>query len=196
MKPIFPSLVFVLLLTASSPAAAQDAERAHRLFTTDAIKRALSDVPVHLQSQLDPRADWSRVQRLAASTEIVVSARGMTARKCRLVSADDTMLTVVDLEDVNRATRHIARDDVTEIRRWTGRRGSPLGAAIGAAGGFFLGYVSTVNLAYKQCGGSCADEKFLMGLSIVGMPIAGGVAGYYLFPTPGRRTLTTIYVKP
>lgn len=194
MKPIFPTLAFVLLVGTGSPAAAQDEGTTRPLLTPDVMRRAVSDVPVPVPSQLDPRTDWSRVQRLAASTEIVVSARGVTAGKCRFVSADDATLTVVDLEDVNRATRRIPRDDVNEIRRWTGRRGSLAGAAIGAGSGFLLGYVSAINLAYRDCGGGCVDEGFLIGLSIVGMPIVGGLVGYRL--TGDRRTLTTIYVKP
>ena len=46
------------------------------------------------------------------------------------------------------------------------------------AGGFVLGYVSALHLAYKQCNGSCGDEKALMALSLVGFPIAGGWLGY------------------
>lgn len=193
MKPILRSLVVVLCVAAASPTVAQDDDRAHRMFTTDALRRAVSGVAVDGPAQVDPRTDWSQVRRLAASTEIIVSAAGLTARRCRFVSADDRMLTVVDLEDTNRATLQIARDDVREIRRWTGRRGSKLGAVIGAGGGVFLGYVWAVALATKQCGGSCADEKLLMGVSLVGFPVAGGLAGYYIPKT--SRTLTTIYLK-
>ena len=34
-------------------------------------------------------------------------------------------------------------------------------------------------LGFKQCGSSCDDEKFLILLSVIGLPIAGGVLGYY-----------------
>ena len=192
MKPAFPSLVS-LLFAVGSPAISQEAATAYRLFTTEAITRSLSNLAVQ-KSQSDPRADWSRVQRIAPSTEIVLSGHGMTARKCRLVSAGDTSLTVVDLEDAGRPTVQIVRDDVIEIRRWTGGRGSLLGAVIGTAGGLMLVFRSAVILSYKQCGRSCSDEKALRGLAIVGLPLAGGLAGYYL-PKSGRM-LTTIYVKP
>ena len=192
MKAAFPSLVFVLFAI-PSPAASQETGAAHRLFTPDAITRSLSDLPVH-QAQVDPRADWSRVQRLAASTEILLSARGLSARKCRFVAASETTLTAVDLEDAGRPTLQMARDDVIEIRRRTGRHVPLLGAVIGTAGGLMLGVGSAVTLSFKQCGGSCSDEKALRGLAIVGLPLAGGLAGYYL-PKSGRM-LTTIYVKP
>jgi hypothetical protein len=143
---------------------------------------------------MDPRAGWARVQQLAGSTEIVLSARGLMSRKCRLVAASDTTLTVVDLDDSKRPTLQIPRDEVLEIQQWIGGRGSWLGAAIGTGAGVLFGVGSAIALATRQCGGSCADEKFLIGASIAGLPIAGGLAGYYLPKT--RRSLTTIYRKP
>jgi hypothetical protein len=134
------------------------------------------------------------VQQLAASTEIVLSARGLTSRKCRLVTATETTLAVVDLDDANRPTLQIPRDEVLEIKQRTGGRGSWLGAVIGTGAGVLLGVGSAITLATRQCGGSCDDEKFLIGLSIAGLPIAGGLAGYYL--PKASRTLTTIYRRP
>ena len=73
------------------------------------------------------------------------------------------------------------------------RRESLIGAVIGAAGGLVLGYVSAVHLANKQCHGSCGDEKALMALSLVGLPIAGGLLGYHA----GRQTTQeVIYREP
>ena len=141
----------------------------------------------------DPRYDWSRLRQLT-TIDIVLFAQGLAGGRCRIVAVEDAALTVVDLESPNRTTLRIPRTDVSEIRQWTGRRGSPLGAVIGAAGGFALGLASAVALAYKQCGGSCADERILIGVSLVGMPIAGGLLGYRL--PGGNRTLTTIYLKP
>jgi hypothetical protein len=196
MKSIVRSLVAVLCLAATLPASAHEPnadDRPHRMFTTGALKRAVAGVPVDAAARVDPQTDWSEVRRLAPSAEIIVTAGGMTSRSCRFVSADDAMLTVIDLEGADRPARQIARDDVREIRRWIGRRGSKLGAAIGAGAGAFLGFVSALNLAYRDCGGDCSDEKFLMGLSLVGMPVAGGFAGYYV--PKGGRQLQTIYLK-
>ena len=39
--------------------------------------------------------------------------------------------------------------------------------------------MSFFGLAFKQCGGSCNDEKFLMGASLVGFPVLGGSLGYW-----------------
>jgi len=60
------------------------------------------------------------------------------------------------------------------------RRGSRTGAIVGAALGGLAGFYMMVALAEKQCGVSCSDEQFLMGVSLVGMPIAGAIVGYYL----------------
>ena len=141
----------------------------------------------------EPRHDWSRLRQLEGS-EIVLRAQGLSARKCRLVAVEDAALTAVDLDSPSRTTLRIARADVDEVSQWIGRRGSTVGAVIGAAAGFVAGALVAQQLAFKQCGRSCSDEKFLIGLSLVGTPIAGGFLGYRL---PGdRRTLTTIYVRP
>ena len=54
------------------------------------------------------------------------------------------------------------------------------------------GSLIALELGYQQCGDSCSDEKFLMGLSIVGIPVAGGFLGYWL---PGGNRMT-IYERP
>jgi len=56
-------------------------------------------------------------------------------------------------------------------------RRSVVGAIAGAAVGAAAGLYTAAHLAFKQCGSSCADEKILMGVSIVGMPILGGYIG-------------------
>lgn len=190
MKRLIPFLM-LLLASVGSPASAQEADPERSRFDRAALRRALTDVPFQ-QATLDPRANWAQVRQLPESTEIFMSVRGGTMKKYRLVSVDDAGLTAVDLETTNRPTVRIARDDVSEIRGWQGRRGSIKGAIIGAGIGAFAGVVTALNLAFKDCGGSCTDEKLLIGLSLFGMPTGGGLAGYYL---PGGRKLATIYLR-
>ena len=96
--------------------------------------------------------------------------------------------------DLGQIIEAIARNDVVEIRgAGTTRGGSVAGAVIGAGGGFLLGAVLAVNLEFKQCGGSCNDERALQVLSLVGLPIAGGVLGYHAF---GHKTQDVIYHAP
>lgn len=190
------SRVFVWVLVVVGigvPAWAQAPVPAPRLFSDEAIGRAIAKMPIETP-QVDPRADWSRVMGLSAADPIIVRTRGGAARRGRFVSADATTLTVVDLEAPGTPTLRLARTDVDEILQRTGRRGSVLGAAIGAGAGVFLGVGSAIALATRQCGNSCADERFLIGVSLVGIPVAGGLAGYYL-PGDARR-LTTIYLRP
>jgi hypothetical protein len=77
--------------------------------------------------------------------------------------------------DTDAVVKHISRPDIVRI--------TIVGAVLGAGAGFFVGYVSAVGLAFKDCGGDCTDEKVLIGLSVVGLPILGGTLGYYV----GRR---------
>ena len=60
-------------------------------------------------------------------------------------------------------------------------RGTVIGAIVGAAVGAVAGVATSVNLAMKQCGSTCADEKALIGVSLVGMPVAGAFLGAKLF---------------
>jgi hypothetical protein len=193
MKPSPWVVLFMLWLAGGAAATAQAPATASPVFTRQAITAALSHATPAIVASQDPRYDWSRLRQLT-NTEIVLFAQGLTGRRCRLVAVEDAVLTVVDLESPSRTTLRIPRTDVNEARQWIGRRGSRRGAIIGAAGGFALGFVSAFSLSYKQCGGSCADERILIGASLVGMPIAGGFVGYRLLG--GNRTLTTIYLKP
>jgi hypothetical protein len=193
---ITPSLscaLFVLWLACGASAMAQAPGSARPVFTRQSITAALSHLTATTATPQDPRDDWSRLRQLT-KIEIVLFAQGLAGRHCRIVAVEDAALTVVDLNSQNRTTLRIPRTDVSEIKQWTGRRGSALGAVIGAAGGFALGFLSAVALADKPCGGSCADERILVGAALVGMPVAGGLLGYRL--PGGNRTLTTIYIRP
>jgi hypothetical protein len=59
------------------------------------------------------------------------------------------------------------------------RRGV-IGAVIGAAAGAVLGAGLAIGYATRDCGSSCSDERAMMWVSLVGIPVAGGLAGYYI----------------
>jgi hypothetical protein len=65
--------------------------------------------------------------------------------------------------------------------------------AIGAGAGFFAGLAIAINLGFKQCGGSCADEKAGGMAAVIGLPVGGGLLGRAL-AGKGKRTL--IYSAP
>ncbi len=60
-------------------------------------------------------------------------------------------------------------------------KGAVIGGILGAAVGAVAGVATSVHLSMKQCGASCADEKALIGLSLVGMPVIGAYLGAKLF---------------
>ena len=55
-----------------------------------------------------------------------------------------------------------------------------IGAVVGAAAGAVLGVGLAIGYATRDCGGSCSDEKAMIGVSLIGIPIAGGLAGYHI----------------
>lgn len=161
------------------------------LFSRQALLQALPPDASTVGGQLDPRNSWARVRELRPSTEVFLTTRGASTKRYRFLSADDASMTVEGGTGVLR----VARDEVMEVKRWVGRKGPVAGAAIGAGGGLLLGFFTAAALAYKDCGGGCGDEQFLMGVSLVGMPIGGAVLGYSL-AGGGRRELRTIYLRP
>jgi hypothetical protein len=71
----------------------------------------------------------------------------------------------------------IPRSAVREIRLER-TRGSKVGAAVGAAAGIVAGLLTAPYWMMKQCNGSCGDEQFMLGVSLVGLPVAGALVGY------------------
>jgi hypothetical protein len=51
---------------------------------------------------------------------------------------------------------------------------------IGAAAGAVLGVGLAVSYATRQCGSSCGDERAMIWVSLIGIPVAGGFAGYHI----------------
>jgi hypothetical protein len=71
----------------------------------------------------------------------------------------------------------IPRSAVREIRLER-KRGSKVGAAVGATAGIVAGLLTAPYWMMKQCNGSCSDEQFMLGVSLVGLPVAGALVGY------------------
>lgn len=144
----------------------------------------------------DPSRRVLRALELAGPRWPAVFSGGMTSTSDSvLISRDGIFDAGVKVGEVI----GLSRDEVLEIRGnekrgSTGRRGSVLGAVAGASGGGVLGFFGAVSLMFKPCGGSCDDEKALMGLSLVGLPIAGGLLGYYAGGLGDRAV--TLYRAP
>ncbi|HEX6323405.1 MAG TPA: hypothetical protein VFZ36_06740 [Vicinamibacterales bacterium] len=73
------------------------------------------------------------------------------------------------------------------------KRGAWIGGLIGLGIGAVAGVGTAVGLATRQCGDSCADEKVLIGVSLVGMPAAGAALGALL---GSRLDSARVYRKP
>jgi len=87
----------------------------------------------------------------------------------------------------------IPRIDVAEVKRKV-TRGSAPGAIGGAAGGFLIGWALAVHLGLSvQCQPNCGAVEAGIALSLVGLPIAGGILGYHAF---ARTTEEVIYRTP
>jgi hypothetical protein len=196
MSRVLLCIVATVCVASFNTLHAEDLTRASSIFSRQALQRALPPLSEAGLPQLDPWTNWTAVHHLPPSTEIILTRRGTSTRKCRVLSVNDVSLTVVDLEAAGQPTVRVARDEVVQIARWVGPRGSKKGAIAGAAGGFLLGFVTSVGLANKQCGTSCGDEQLLMAVSLVGMPIGGMILGYGVSPSMGRRELETVYVAP
>ena len=70
----------------------------------------------------------------------------------------------------------IPKGDVREIRVERTRR-SKAGAVVGATAGIVVGMLTAPSWMMKQCGGNCGDEGFMLGVSLVGLPVAGALVG-------------------
>jgi hypothetical protein len=157
-------------------------------FSRDSIRLAVA--PTLLEPQAGAQPDWARVVQLAANDEVTV-VTGPTTVSGRLVSADQSGLT---LRPGSGGTTRFERASIQEVRRTTRKRGSKVGAAIGAGAAGFLGVGLAIGLATKDCGESCTGEKAGIAASLIGLPVGGGFAGYYLWPR--RTSVEVIYTRP
>ncbi len=82
----------------------------------------------------------------------------------------------------------VPRDVIAELKRPSS--GSLPGALGAASVGLAVGYLNTVRLMYKPCGGSCGGETAQMGLSLVGLPLLGAYLGARYTP---HQPWTTVY---
>jgi hypothetical protein len=158
-------------------------------FSQEAIRVAVATTI--LEPQAGAPSDWARVTQLAPDTDVAVVAAGQPPIAGKFVRADQAGLT---LRLESGGTTTFERTSIQEVRHTTRRRGSKLGMAIGAGVAGFFGVGMAIGLATKDCDGSCTDEKVGIALSLVGMPIGGGFAGYYLWPA--RKRVDVIYTRP
>ena len=84
--------------------------------------------------------------------------------------------------EFNRDDRVIKGEGHAEAPAVAARRSkrAVVGAVIGAAAGAVLGVGLAIGYATRDCGSSCSDERAMIWVSAIGIPVAGGLAGYYI----------------
>lgn len=112
-----------------------------------------------------PAALLAARQRTTVTDGEISVGGGVISQAGRRVGALDEVLQTVP------------RGEVREIRLQR-TRGSTLGAVVGAAAGAAAGLVLAPYWMMKPCGGSCGDERFMLGASFVGLPVVGALVGY------------------
>ena len=132
---------------------------------TDPVRNRLREMSVDQPASL-----------LAARRHVMVGDRTISVG-AGVISESGRVL--VPLHEV---LQTIPRGDVPEIRIER-TRGSKVGAAAGATAGIVAGLLTAPYWMMKQCGGSCGDEQLMLGVSLVGLPLAGALVGYM----PGRE---------
>jgi hypothetical protein len=109
----------------------------------------------------------------------------------KLISLSDTELVI----DRKGKPQGFMRDDVKRVWLVDGpgrlKRGIFMG--VGGGVGFLAGAMIAIGLGFKQCGGSCANEKAGIAGALIGLPVAGVLAGKAL-AGKGKRIL--IYSAP
>jgi hypothetical protein len=88
----------------------------------------------------------------------------------------------IRIADVGAVFVEIPRDAIAEVKRPS--RGSGPGAFAGFMGGFIVGIRTALNLGFKQCGGSCNDEKALGFLAVTALPLGASYLGRRFVPHP------------
>ncbi len=83
-----------------------------------------------------------------------------------------------------------AKDDVVEVEAaGHAKHGSAAGAIIGVGIGLVTFRLVAPVIGFHPCGGSCGDEKALLVAMGVGLPVGGGLLGYYAGRVDGTATI-------
>jgi hypothetical protein len=134
---------------------------------------------------------WEEMHRTLAQGKLQIEGPDGKKITGKLISLSDTEL-VIERKGKPQSFR---RDDVKKVWLVDGpgrlKRGIFMG--VGGGVGFLAGAMIAIGLGFKQCGGSCADERAGITGALIGLPVAGVLAGNAL-AGKGKRIL--IYSAP
>jgi len=138
---------------------------------------AASPQAVARDTSADSDAHWSHVRLLPSGTDIIVTVSGEEPYRRTFQAATDSEIAVLDS---HKRTQRFARNAVTEVTVLTSHGSVP--AAVALAGlGAFVGITIAERLALSvRCQPSCGGVEAAMVLSVVGIPVAAGIAGFHL----------------
>lgn len=133
-----------------------------------------------------PNQSWDALRQTLTGGKLQVQRKDGKKFSGDLVSLSDTELII----ERKGKTETFKRDEVKNVWRVAppSRRKQVIFGAIGGGAGFIAGLTIAVGLGFKQCGGSCADEKTGIVAAVVGLPAGGVLAGRALAGN-GKRTL-------
>ena len=116
------------------------------------------------------------------ASDSVVGGQALTSRETARLAVSPIVADSppTDVRSNASAVEDPERSTATIVRARRDRRSSIIGAVIGASAGAFLGAGLAINFAQRPCGSSCSDERVLVWGSAIGIPVAGGIIGYYL----------------
>jgi hypothetical protein len=146
---------------------------------------ALSMTAAPMAAQTRENGRWTRVERLepGARIEVLMQDGRSVTGLFEGTTAEGLVVAVQGGAGLAPAAgSRLDRDDIREIRR-AGSSRRWWGAALGGGGGFFAGFIGALNVAVRDCGDSCTDERWIVGALLVAVPVASAVVGYLL----GRR---------
>ena len=142
-------------------------------------------------AQTTDQPDWQAVMQLPAAVNVRVQTKDGHKKTGWLVAATETQVKLEDDGEIFSFTR----DEIKKLwqLREPNRTKQRIFSGIGTAAGTFAGLLVGTSLGFRQCGGSCNDEKVGVYAAIIGLPVAGGVIGYKL---AGNGKPRLVYAAP
>jgi hypothetical protein len=147
--------------------------------------------PYASYAQTTDRQDWQAVMQLPAAANVRVQTKDKHKKTGWFVAATDTE---VKLEDDGEIFT-FRRDEIKKLwqLREPNRTKQRIFSGIGTGAGLIAGVLTATSLGFKQCGGSCNDERVGIYAAMIGLPVAGGVIGYKL---AGNGKPMLVYAAP
>ena len=138
--------------------------------------------------------NWSRVRKLEPGSEITVTIGSSQPVQQLFVSADDSVLTVLNLTGPASPATRVRRTDVVEIT--TRKKGRGIWGHLGPLGGWFAGGIAGGYGAGLVCQAAAGRDRCDTGAFLTGVLVGGIAGGTYGFHAARRETEDIVYRAP